>query len=152
MGDTQLDERERNENEIARSRALTVRRGAGGTPGGIGTFLIGLVLTALGGYLILNQVKVGSGYSSGYFGSFYAGRGGFGLTMLPLLIGIGALFVNGRSMIGWALSVIGTAIIVGAILMSMTIHFEQTSLYNVLLMFGMFAAGLGLIVRSLRAQ
>ena len=35
--------------------------GPGGTPGGLGTFLLGLALAVGGGYLILNQVQVTSG-------------------------------------------------------------------------------------------
>lgn len=32
--------------------------GAGGTPGGIGQFLIGILLAGIGVYLMLNQVQV----------------------------------------------------------------------------------------------
>jgi hypothetical protein len=35
--------------------------------------------------------------------------------------------------------------------MSLSIHWEPTSLFNTLLMFGILAAGLGMIFRSLRA-
>src|SRR5437868_3720116 len=59
-------------------------RGAGGTPGGIGTFFIGLILTVVGGYLILNQVQVTSSFT--FFGLWGWSRpAGFGLTMLPAL-------------------------------------------------------------------
>ena len=42
------------------------RRGAGGTPGGVGTFLLGVGLSVLGGYLVLNQVQVSSSFT--FFG------------------------------------------------------------------------------------
>jgi ABC-type transporter Mla maintaining outer membrane lipid asymmetry permease subunit MlaE len=61
------------------------RRGAGGTPGGVATFFLGLALTVVGGYLILNQVQVTSSFS--FFGLWGMNRqAGFGLTMLPLLV------------------------------------------------------------------
>lgn len=126
------------------------RRGAGGTPGGVATFFLGLALTVVGGYLILNQVQVTSSFS--FFGLWGMNRqAGFGLTMLPLLIGIGVLFFDGKSKVGWVLSVGGFLTILASVLMSLSIHWAPTSLFNTLLMFGLFAAGLGLVARSLRA-
>src|SRR5947208_16302597 len=124
-------------------------RGAGGTPGGVGTFFAGLLLTVLGGYLVLNQVQVTSSFT--FFGLWGLGRpAGFGLTMLPMLIGVGVLFFDGKSKLGWILTVGGALTILAAVLMSLSIHWEATTLFNTLLMFGMLAAGLGLVARSLR--
>jgi len=126
-----------------------VPRGAGGTPGGIGTFFAGLLLSVVGGYLVLNQVQVTSSFT--FFGLWGWSRpAGFGLTMLPMLIGVGVLFFDGKSKLGWILTVGGVLTILAAILMSLSIRWETTSLFNTLLMFGMLAAGLGLIARSLR--
>lgn len=126
------------------------RRGAGGTPGGVATFFLGLALTVVGGYLILNQVQVSSSFS--FFGLWGMNRqAGFGLTMLPLLIGIGVLFFDGKSKLGWILGIGGLLTILAAVLMSLSIHWAPTSLFNTLVMFGLFAGGLGLVARSLRA-
>ena len=99
---------------------------------------------------MLNQVQVSSSFA--FFGAWGWGRpAGFGLTMLPLLIGIGVLFFDGKSKLGWFLSGGGLLTILAAVLMSLSIHWAQTSLFNTLLMFGMLAAGFGLVARSLRA-
>jgi hypothetical protein len=121
------------------------QRGAGGTPGGVGQFFIGLIMAAAGGYLITNQVQVTTSFWR--FGQY----GGFGLTMLPLLVGIACLFYNGKSIIGWLLTAVGAAIILAAILMNMDIYFRQTTLFNTIVMLGLLFGGLGLIARSLRA-
>jgi uncharacterized protein len=118
--------------------------GAGGTPGGIGQFFIGLLLAGVGIYLILNQVEVTSSW--GHLWGFNS----FGLSLVPFLIGIGMLFFNGRSIAGWILTVLGVGIILAGILMNMNIYFRPTSLYNTLFMLAMLAAGIGLIARSLR--
>jgi hypothetical protein len=139
--------------ELEEAKALLQARrlrGAGGTPGGVGTFFLGLILTIVGGYLVLNQVQVTSSFT--FFGLWGWSRpGGFGLTMLPLLIGVGVLFFDGKSKIGWTLFVGGLLTILAAVLMSLSIYWERTSLFNTLLMFGLLAAGLGLVARSLRA-
>ena len=123
-------------------------QGAGGTPGGFGEFFIGAGLAALGFYLLSNHVSVQTGF--GHPGGFGVFGQSFGLTLLPLLLGIGVLFVNGRSILGWALAVGGLLFIAGNILMSMHIYFRTTTLFDTILMFGLIAAGLGLVVKSLR--
>jgi hypothetical protein len=127
------------------STASSEHRGAGGTPGGIGQFIVGLVMAAAGGYLILNQVQVTT--SSWRFGQY----GGFGLTLLPLLVGIAVLFYNGKSVLGWLLTIAGTAIILASILMNMDIYFRQTTLFNTIVMLGLLFGGLGILARSLRS-
>jgi hypothetical protein len=67
----------------------------GGTPGGFGHFLLGFAMTCLGAYLLSSQVMVAGSYWT------FDGNNSFGLTLLPMLIGIGLLFWNGRSVIGW---------------------------------------------------
>jgi hypothetical protein len=128
---------------VAEQRGLP--RGAGGTPGGVGSFFLGVVMAAAGGYLLLQQVQVTTSFWR--FGAY----GGFGLTLLPLLVGVAFLFYNGRSIVGWLLTVIGAAIILAGILMNMDIYFRQTSLFNTLMMLGLLFGGLGLVARSLRA-
>jgi hypothetical protein len=115
----------------------------GGTAGGLGSFLLGAVMTVAGGYLLLNQVTVTTGFWELY------GYNTFGLSLVPLLFGILLLFYNGRGILGWLLVLAGLAIIGAGILMNMTIFFRPTSLFNTLIMLILFVGGLGLIGRSL---
>ena len=124
----------------------TEKRGPGGTPGGIGEFFGGLALVVGGGYLLLNQVTVTTG-----FWNFY-GYNAFGLSLIPLLIGLGALFYNGKSVLGWLLTGAGALIILLGILTHLQVLFQPTSLFNTLLMLGALAAGIGLIARAVRAH
>jgi len=121
-------------------------KGAGGTPGGVGTFFLGLAMAVAGGYLLTNQVTV----STGFWGFF--GHQTFGLTLLPLLVGIGFLFFDGRSAWGIFLTVGGALMILLGILMNLRIYFEATSLFNTVLMLGLLFGGLGLLARSLKAS
>jgi len=121
-------------------------RGAGGTPGGVGTFVIGATMIVAGGYLLLTRVTVASG------GWTLWGYNAFGLSLLPLLIGIGLLFFNGRSLAGWGLTAAGAVIIMAGILANMHIYFQATSLFDTLVILALLAGGIGLIARSLRPQ
>src|SRR3954466_9657462 len=122
-----------------------VARGAGGTSGGVGEFLLGLGMSVAGAYLLTQRVTVTSGYWTLW------GYNSFGLSLLPLLFGIGILFFNGRSMLGWLLLLIGTVTIFAAILMNLQIYFQPTSLFNTLAMLTLLVGGLSLVARSLRS-
>lgn len=124
--------------------ATSYRFSPGGTPGGLGMFLFGLALAIGGGYLIMNQVQV----TSGYWG--WWGTNTFGLTLIPLVIGMGLLFFNGRSIAGWILAGGGAIIVFLGILANLQIYWRQTSLFILILMLAMFVGGLGLMARSLK--
>ena len=115
----------------------------GGTSGGLGTFLLGFGMTYVGGYLLSNQVMVGSSYWNFY------GTNTFGITLLPMLIGIGILFFGGRSAIGWLLTAGGALFILAGVIANLHIFFQPTSLFNTMAMLILLAGGLGLIARAL---
>lgn len=121
-------------------------RGAGGTSGGIGLFLIGLAMAVAGAYLITTQVTVTSGYWQ------WGGYNTFGLTLIPLIAGIGLLFFNGRSMAGWILTFCGAIIIMAGIITNLEIYFRPTTLFNTVLMLVLLSGGIGLVARSLKAR
>jgi len=118
-------------------------RGAGGTPGGIGEFFLGLVMVVIGAYLITNRIVVVSSYWS------FGGYSMFGLSLLPLIIGIGILFFNGKSILGWVLLFLGVVIIFAGVLMNLQIYFQATSLFATIAMIVLLAGGVGLIFRAL---
>lgn len=121
-------------------------RGAGGTEGGVAAFFVGLAMAVGGAYLLTQRVTVTSG-----FWAFYGGHT-FGLSLLPLLVGAGVLFYDGKSRLGWVLTLGGALIVFLGILMNLRIYFEPTSLFDTLVMLVLLAGGIGLIARSLKPQ
>jgi len=121
-------------------------RGAGGTPGGIVEFFLGLGMAIAGGYLLTNQVTVTSSFWSIY------GYNAFGLTLLPLVFGIGILFFNGKSIVGWLLLFVGVVIIFAGIIANLQIYFQPTSLFNTIMMLVLLAGGIGLVARGIVAH
>jgi hypothetical protein len=119
-------------------------RGAGGTSGGVGQFFLGVALTGLGLYLFLSRVTVVSSAWTLF------GYNGFGVTLVPLTLGLALLFFNGRSVAGWVLSVGSFLVILIGIITNLSFFFMPTNLIVTLLMIGMMGAGFGLILRSLK--
>jgi hypothetical protein len=121
-------------------------RDVGGTPGGLGHFVIGCIMACLGGYLLANQVSV-----VGSYWSFYRANT-FGITLVPMLFGVGILFWNGRSVVGWIVTAAGALFILAGVIANMSIYFRPTSLFNTLVMLILLVGGLGLIARALRSH
>jgi hypothetical protein len=118
-------------------------RQPGGTSGGLGSFLLGLVMAVAGGYLFIDRVTV---YTRRWE---WFGVSGFGIALVPLLFGVFFLFFNGRSIIGWLLTLVGVVIIFAGIIASLDVFFRPTSLFSTIVMLVLLLGGLGLIARSL---
>jgi hypothetical protein len=118
----------------------------GGTPGGMRAFLVGIIMVIVGGYLLMNQVTVHGGYwNFGFLGGY--GRS-FGITLIPLLFGVGILFFDGRSFAGRFLTGAGTLFILTGIIVNLEIHYRHASLFETLVMLILIVGGIGLVIRA----
>jgi hypothetical protein len=133
--------------ETGSSFSGRVHRGAGGTSGGVGQFLAGLALLGIGAYLLLSRVIVHTS-----FWHMWGGGSAFGVMLIPMLVGVAVLFFDGKSILGWVLTIAGFGAIIVGVIANMDIYFQPTSLMTTLIMLGMIAAGLGLIIKSLRPR
>jgi hypothetical protein len=121
-------------------------KGAGGTSGGIGQFFLGCGMTIAGGYLLLNQITVRTGFWHLW------GYNAAGFTFIPFLIGVGLLFANGSSRLGWLLTLGSVIALLAGVIANLDVYFTQLSLWSTLIIFVLLAGGIGLVVRSLREQ
>lgn len=123
-------------------------RGAGGTPGGVGAFLIGCAMSVVGAYLLTSHITVGGGSWTLW------GYSSFGLLLLPCWSGSACCSstANGRSLVGWGLLGAGLLIIFAGVIVNLQVYFRQTNLFDTLIMFGLLAGGVGLVARSIRAS
>lgn len=113
-------------------------------------FFIGLLLLGGGLFMIFQNISVSStwGYG-GYFLSF----GGFhlsnGLIMLPIIIGIGMLFLMDKKIFGWVVLSIGIVIVLLSVMLTTHLSWRTTNAYVFIVMFGMTAAGGAMVLREL---
>jgi len=99
-------------------------------------------MACVGGYLLTNQVMV-----VGSYWSFYGGNT-FGVTLIPMLLGVAMLFWNGRSVFGWLLTAVGALFILAGVIANMHIYFHPASLFNTIVMLVLLVGGLSLIARA----
>ncbi len=124
-----------------------MQRGAGGTPGGIGTFIIGVIMALAGGYILTNQIIVTNSFWS--FRIFGIGVSAFGITLILFLIGVAILFFNYQSRLGWIVTAGSLLLMLFGVITNLQIYFAPTSLFNTLIMFILLVGGIALIVGSL---
>ncbi|TVP10921.1 hypothetical protein [Shewanella sp. KCT] len=126
-------------------------RGAGGSSGGIGLFLVGLVMMCGGFYLLLNAISVTSNFSLGY--RLY-NVGGMGITggtiLIPLIFGIGIIFYNARNLLGWLLTLGSLTALIFGVLSSVRFNLRTMSTFDLLVILVLAIGGLGLFLRSLK--
>ena len=127
-------------------------QGAGGTSGGSGQFLLGLVMMCGGFYLLLNNVVVSSTFG---LGSRLFGIGGFGVTggiiLVPLVIGIGMIFYNARSYLGWLIAIASFFAMVFGVISSVSLDLRTMSAFYLITVLVLAFGGLGLFLGSLRS-
>lgn len=112
-------------------------------------FFIGLILLGVGLFWLFQRATVSSGwlFSSGFhFGGINIPSG---TVIIPFIVGVILLFFCDRRIYGLIVTSIGIAIIVLAIIMSVRIQFNRTTLFDFVLMFVAIASGTGLLLRSL---
>lgn len=113
-------------------------------------FLVGLVMLVVGLFLIFNNITVSSNWGmGGYFFSFGSFNVPNGAIMLPILIGIGMLFFMRKRIYGWIVLSIGVVFVLLSVIMSTRITWLPTKAYIFIIMFGLVAAGGGLVLREL---
>ena len=109
-------------------------------------FFIGFILLGVGLYMLAQQVDVRMSWYSWHFGSF---RLATGMVFIPLIFGVIWQIINNKSKLAKALTILGVVIIVATIIMSVSIVFRTTSMYNYIIILLMISVGTGLLLRVL---
>ena len=98
-------------------------RGAGGSDGGTGAFVIGLVMMVGGGYLLLNGIVVRPNFG---LGARVFGIGGVAITsgmiLIPFMFGVGMIFYNARNWFGWGIAGASLVALIFGVIANMTLQ------------------------------
>ncbi|MCB1647445.1 MAG: hypothetical protein KDI36_18425 [Pseudomonadales bacterium] len=130
-------------------------KGAGGTSGGTGQFLLGLVMMAGGFYLLLNAIRVTSRFGFGMHLYGFQMNGAMynittGMVVIPFIFGIGMIFYNSRNLFGWLLAGGSLTALIFGVIASIEFSFRMMSAFDLILILVLAFGGLGLFLRSLR--
>ena len=109
-------------------------------------FFIGIILLGVGLFMLSKRVMVHSSWYTWRIGGIDLASG---TVTIPLIIGIIWYFFNTKSIIPKIIMTLGTIFIVVTIIMSVRIRFVTTSMFEYIIIFGMAAAGAGLLLKTL---
>lgn len=128
-------------------------RGAGGTDGGILSFLFGLIMMISGFYMLLNAIVIRSRFG---FDSHLYSVGGFGVTngmiMIPFLIGVGLIFYNSKNYLGWIITVGSVVSLIFGVISNIHFSMQRMSAFDLIVILVLAFGGLGLFLKSLRSS
>jgi hypothetical protein len=104
-----------------------------------------------GGYLFLDSIQVTNIFSIRH--SLYS-VGGYGLTtgilLIPFFIGIGLIFYNGKSILGWVVAGGSLLAIIIGMIASLQFVLVNVSALDFIIIAVLLFGGIGLFLRSLR--
>lgn len=109
-------------------------------------FFVGIILLGAGLFMLSKRVIV---HSSWYTWRFRGYDLSSGTVTIPLIIGIIWHFYNPKSIVAKIVITLSVIFIVVSIIMSVRINFVTTSMFDYILIFGMAAAGSGLLLKTL---
>lgn len=112
-------------------------------------FVIGFLLTGGGIYWVLNSFVVSFSWGSLWGGFGISAPLATGLMLIPLLVGIGLAFFMEKKTFPGIVIALGILIILVTLLTSVRFRPLSASLWQYVVMFGMIAAGAGLLAKSL---
>ena len=106
--------------------------------------VIGIVLLAAGLFMLSKRVMVHTGWYTWRIGGFDISSG---TVIIPLIIGVIWYFYNPKSKLSKIIIGLGVLFIVLSIIMSVSINFVTSSMFDYILILGMIAAGCGLLLK-----
>ena len=109
-------------------------------------FFIGVILVGAGLFMLSQRVMVHNSWYSWRIGGFNVPSG---TVIIPLIIGIIWYFANPKSIVSKVIVTLSVVFIVISIIMSVSIHFVTTSMFDYVLILGMAGAGAGLLLRTM---
>lgn len=134
--------------------------GAGGTKGGVSSFLVGVGMMGVGFYLLLSKIILTSNFGMGYRLYHHTGLFGTnmnlslttGMILIPMIIGIGWIFYNAKSFWAWALTAISLAGMIFGVISSLKIKMMPMNSFDFIIISILAFGGLGLFLRSLKEK
>jgi uncharacterized protein len=126
-------------------------QGAGGTSGGIGKFFLGILLFVIGVYLLLKNIYVQQTF--GFYSPFFRVGGTqftSGMILIPFMIGVGILFFNYKSWIGWILGIGSLVLLMIGVITSIQFTLAGMTAFDIIIILACIAGGLGLFLNSFR--
>ncbi|SCK01894.1 Uncharacterised protein [uncultured Clostridium sp.] len=107
--------------------------------------IVGSLLMFFG---IFNLLKITVVYTPIFFGNSLGNGANFAASSILLLLGVGIIFLNKKSLLGYLFIIIGFSIVIISIFLSLKMRFLPTPLFKTLLIFSSIIGGFCLLIKT----
>lgn len=115
-------------------------------------FFVGLLMFSVGIYILLKSIQVSNSFSMSY--RFGYGNVGVPASVLFLgfILGMGMLFFNAKSPIGWIITALSVGFLIVGVIMNLHVSLTSMNAFNFLSILALLAGGGGLLLSSIQKK
>lgn len=116
----------------------------------VSRFFVGLLMFSAGIYILLKSIHVSNSFSMSY--RFGYGNVGVpaGVLFLGFILGVGMLFFNAKSPLGWIVTLLSVGFLIVGVIMNLHVSLASMDAFNFLSILVLVAGGGGLLFSSMR--
>ncbi len=115
-----------------------------------GRFIMGFIMFVGGVYLLLQEIRVYTGFGHGR-SLYQVGNVGItsGYILLIFMLGVGVLFFNGKNILGWILTAGSLVALVFGVIANTNLSLNGLSAFDLIVILVLLAGGLGLLLSGM---
>lgn len=113
-------------------------------------FLLGLLMFAVGIYVLLKSIHITNTFSMNYRFGYGSVGVPAGVLFLGFVVGVGMLFFNSKNIIAWLITIASVAFLIVGVIMNLNVSLARMDAFNFLSILVLVGGGAGLLLGSMR--
>ena len=113
-------------------------------------FLLGLLMFAVGVYVLLKSIHITNSFSMGYRFGYGSVGVPAGILFLGFIVGVGMLFFNSKNIIAWFITIGSVAFLIVGVIMNLNVSLARMDAFSFLSILVLVGGGAGLLLGSMR--
>jgi hypothetical protein len=113
-------------------------------------FLLGLLMFAVGIYVLLKSIHISNNFHFGYRFGYGSVGVPAGVLFLGFIVGIGMLFFNSKNVIAWLITIGSVAFLIVGVIMNLNVSLARMDAFSFLSILVLIGGGVGLLLGSMR--
>jgi len=113
-------------------------------------FLLGLMMSAIGIYILLKSIHVSNTFSMNYRFSYGSVGVPAEILFLGFILGVGMLFFNSKNVVAWLVTIASLGFLIVGVIMNLNVSLASMDAFSFLSILVLVGGGAGLLLGSMR--